>query len=243
MSVLALAEFYRLTNKKEKKIALVLDIAGGLILFLSLYTVMVLPQLTMIALASYLAYLVLRFIIQLYTKEENPLQNWAYSFMGQIYVALPLALLNIVAFKYGFHILLALFIFIWINDTGAFCVGCTIGKNRLFERISPKKSWEGFFGGLLFCIGIAVVFALCLSDYFAGLNLAQWIGLGIVSSIFATWGDLCESLIKRTLDVKDSGKLLPGHGGMLDRIDSLLLVVPAALLYLILIEYFQNGAI
>lgn len=236
MSILSLAEFYRLTNKKEKKITSLLDIAGGLILFLSLYALMTSPQFEIITVVPYLIYLVARFVVQLYTKEENPLINWAFSLMGQVYVALPIALLNVVAFKYGFNILLALFIFIWINDTGAFCVGSTIGKNRLFERISPKKSWEGFFGGLAFCIVAATLFALCFPAYFSGLSLAQWIGLGIVTSIFATWGDLCESLIKRTLGVKDSGKLLPGHGGMLDRIDSLLLVIPVALLYLILIK-------
>ena len=131
--------------------------------------------------------------------------------------------------------LLALFIFIWLNDTGAFCVGTLIGKRRLFERISPKKSWEGFWGGLGLCILLAVVISYWFNDVFSGPNLYTWIGLSIVVSVFSTLGDLCESLIKRSIGVKDSGKLLPGHGGILDRIDSLLLVSPTALFFLSLL--------
>lgn len=111
-----------------------------------------------------------------------------------------------------------------------------IGNRRLFERISPKKSWEGFFGGLFFTIVSGIVVGVYFPHYFTGLNLYEWIGLSAVVTAFATWGDLIESLIKRNVGAKDSSHILPGHGGILDRIDSLLLVSPAILLYLYIIQ-------
>ncbi|MFI3240396.1 MAG: phosphatidate cytidylyltransferase, partial [Bacteroidales bacterium] len=180
--------------------------------------------------------IIFRLVAQLYVTTENPIDSLAKSFLGQVYIALPMASMNILFNYYGSHILLALFIFIWVNDTGAFCVGSLIGKNRLFERISPKKSWEGFFGGFIAVLAVSAIISLYFNNYFTGLTLTEWLILGGISSIFATWGDLNESLIKRTVNVKDSGKILPGHGGMLDRIDSLLLVVPATLIILIIIK-------
>ena len=132
---------------------------------------------------------------------------------------------------YNALLVIAFFSFIWINDTGAYIVGCTIGKHRLFERISPKKSWEGFFGGLAFSLLLGWVWSTQCSF----LNMGQWIGLSAVVSIFSTWGDLCESLLKRTLNVKDSGNILPGHGGLLDRLDSVFLASPATVIYLYLL--------
>ena len=130
---------------------------------------------------------------------------------------------------------------IWLNDTGAFCVGSLIGRRRLFERISPKKSWEGFYGGLLFSIiaGIVAGSPLLADHCTASLHNANFTAvslgiLGLLVSIMSTWGDLVESMIKRTLGIKDSGHLLPGHGGILDRIDSLLFVAPATLLFLLI---------
>lgn len=230
--VLALIEFYGLTQHRNS-VTFIIDTFGGLALFFGMNYATYYGAST-ICFIPYLFYILLRFVIQLYNKEADPLRNWAYSFMGQIYVALPIALLCAIYNLFGSYVLLALFIFIWVNDTGAFCVGCTIGKHRLFERISPKKSWEGFFGGMFFCIIAAIIFSSYTPGYFTGLTLTEWILLSILTSIFATWGDLCESLIKRTLNVKDSGKLLPGHGGILDRIDSLLIVSPMALLFLII---------
>ena len=126
-------------------------------------------------------------------------------------------------------LLLLAFVMIWMNDTGAFLVGCTIGKHRLFERISPKKSWEGFWGGLVFSVlsGVAYYYFV---DQAQGLPF--YVILGVIASIFATFGDLVESMFKRSIGVKDSGNLIPGHGGILDRIDSLLFVLPATALYL-----------
>lgn len=132
---------------------------------------------------------------------------------------------------YNALMVIAFFSFIWINDTGRLYRGQSAGKHRLFERISPKKSWEGFFGGMIFTMVAGWVWSTQCSF----LNTEQWIVLSAIVAIFSTWGDLCESLLKRTLHVKDSGQILPGHGGLLDRLDSVLLATPAAVIYLYLI--------
>ena len=133
------------------------------------------------------------------------------------------------------RLLLGLFIFIWLYDTGAYCVGMLLGRHRLFERISPKKSWEGVIGGVMLCVAGAYATYYWFDEFFQVPDLTTWVGMSVVVAVFATFGDLVESLIKRTVGVKDSGNILPGHGGILDRIDSLLLVVPAVFIYLMLI--------
>ena len=134
------------------------------------------------------------------------------------------------------RLLLGLFIFIWLYDTGAYCVGVLLGRHRLFERISPKKSWEGVIGGVAFSVLGAFASHHWFNEFFQVPDLMTWVGLSVVVAVFATFGDLVESLIKRTVGVKDSGNIMPGHGGILDRIDSLLLVAPAVLIYLQLIH-------
>ena len=121
---------------------------------------------------------------------------------------------------------LSIFIFNWVNDTGAYCTGMLFGKHRLFERISPKKSWEGSVGGAVFSIIAAMVMA----------HFFPFMTPGLVTVVFGTWGDPTESLMKRTLGIKDSGNILPGHGGMLDRFDSTLMAVPAAVVYLYILS-------
>ena len=133
------------------------------------------------------------------------------------------------------RLLLGVFMFIWLYDTGAYCVGMLLGRHRLFERISPKKSWEGVIGGIAACVAGAYATNYWFDEFFQVPEFSIWLGLSVVVAVFATFGDLVESLIKRTVGVKDSGHILPGHGGILDRIDSLLLVVPAVLIYLLLI--------
>lgn len=235
--ILGIWEFQSLTDNKHKNpiTGKILDIIGGLILFFSIYLKVNNPEFGIELIVPYIGYIIAKNIYQLYVTSSNVLENWAYSFMGQLFVALPLSLLNIIYTEFNPHILLALFIFIWLNDTGAFCVGSLIGKHRLFERISPKKSWEGFWGGLVFCIVTAACFHTWCNSFFQGPEMLEWIALSIIVSVFATFGDLSESLIKRSVGVKDSGKLLPGHGGILDRIDSLLMVASAALAFLILL--------
>lgn len=178
--------------------------------------------------------MICRMVIELYSDEKDALSSLAYSMMAQVYIGMPMFMMTAFAEFLGApHMLLAVFIFIWLNDTGAYLVGCTFGRHRLFERISPKKSWEGFFGGLLFTLGFSVLFCYAFGGWFGmRADVWVWLALALVVSVFATWGDLVESLIKRNLNLKDSGNIIPGHGGILDRIDSLLLVIPASFLYL-----------
>lgn len=180
-----------------------------------------------------------RMILELYTKNTRPIRCLAISLMTQIYIGLPMALMTSMGRFFGLHFILAIFLMIWINDTGAFVVGSLLGRHRLFERISPKKSWEGFFGGLLFNIGTGTLFSL-FGGYFWDVrwNVITWIIFAAVITVFSTWGDLVESLIKRSLNIKDSGNIIPGHGGILDRIDSLLLVIPSAFIFVVIYYAF-----
>ena len=240
ITLLSVREFCNLVNQYEKDIHIntaLCTIAGG-VLFLTFYYYQ--QVMSWAILPFYLCFLIAIMVIELYAKKTNPAGNWAFSFMSQFYVALPFALLNIIAWMfpdssgipaYSFILPLSLFIFTWVNDTGAYCVGVTFGKHRLFERISPKKSWEGSFGGAIFC----VIAAIILSHFYPILNRWEWIGFALVIVVFGTWGDLCESLMKRHWGIKDSGNILPGHGGMLDRFDSTLLAVPAVLVYLLMV--------
>lgn len=182
-------------------------------------------------------YPVLRFTAALYDKSEHALRDTAISSLSVGYIGLSLGLFNIAYIfvtTQGKVLALAMFAMIWLNDTGAFCVGSLLGRHRLFERLSPKKSWEGFFGGLLFCLLAGYLCSAWL--HLPVFKTGGWIVYGLIVCVFATLGDLFESLIKRTYKIKDSGKLIPGHGGILDRIDSLLFVAPATLAYLVLLH-------
>ncbi len=177
--------------------------------------------------------LLCRMVATLYSSQEHPLFTLSKSLMAQMYIALPLMMLQIV-YAYSMHLVLLMFVLIWLNDTGAFLVGSAFGRHRLFPRISPKKSWEGFWGGMLFCIAASIAATAVFPEYFL-LSIPLMAGFGVMVCVFATWGDLLESLIKRTIGVKDSGNILPGHGGILDRIDSLLMVSIATLTYILFI--------
>ena len=195
----------------------------------------------------------------LYRHSKNPLQDWALCFASQLYIALPFALLPLLSIvydettgsmAYNWIYPLALFIFLWVNDTFAYLCGCTLQRYipyKLFPRISPKKSWIGSIGGGLFTLLAAVIIWRLDNGQSAMANgqwsmvngqssmpLLRWLGFALVIVVFGTWGDLVESLIKRQLGIKDSGHVLPGHGGMLDRFDSALLTIPASVIYFIL---------
>jgi phosphatidate cytidylyltransferase len=195
----------------------------------------------------YLLTVVYLFVSGLFTRTPNPINDWAYAMMSQMYIALPLSCLNILAFRYGadgveynFLLPLSIFVFLWMNDTGAYCTGSLLGRHKLFPRVSPGKSWEGSIGGAIIVVLVAVLMSWVdeshlLASFGAtetGLTLVQWIGLGLVVVVFGTLGDLVESLFKRTLGIKDSGNILPGHGGMLDRFDSSLMAIPASVVYI-----------
>lgn len=215
----------------------IIDMLGGIGVFVALYlhyesTTMQSRSLWLLPIA---AYLLLRTIVQLYRPRQNAVHSLERSFFSLGYVALPIAILNGIMSITAPRLLLGMFIFIWLYDTGAYCVGMLLGRHRLFERISPKKSWEGVIGGVAFCVAGAYATHHWFNEFFQVPDLTVWVGMSVVVAVFATFGDLVESLIKRTVGVKDSGNLLPGHGGILDRIDSLLLVAPAVFIYLLLV--------
>ncbi len=215
----------------------IIDMLGGIGVFVALYlhyesTTMQSRSLWLLPIA---AYLLLRTIVQLYRPRQNAVHSLERSFFSLGYVALPIAMLNGIMSITAPRLLLGMFIFIWLYDTGAYCVGMLLGRHRLFERISPKKSWEGVIGGVAFCVAGAYATHHWFNEFFQVPDLTVWVGMSVVVAVFATLGDLVESLIKRTVGVKDSGNLLPGHGGILDRIDSLLLVAPAVFIYLLLV--------
>ena len=189
----------------------------------------------------YLISIIYLLVSELYFDRPDNIQNWAMTFMAQLYIALPFASLNTLCFiatpagvTYYYWYALSLFIFLWANDTGAYLFGSWLGKHSLFPRISPKKSWEGSIGG-----GITAIAASQVIAYFIPFaetlsptaNHLLWAGLATLTVAVGTWGDLVESLLKRRLGIKDSGNILPGHGGMLDRFDSSLLAIPAAVIY------------
>jgi phosphatidate cytidylyltransferase len=176
------------------------------------------------------------FIRELYKKSEIPFSNIAYTFLGLMYAVVPFIFFYSIAYisgQYNVHLALGFFILLWANDTGAYLFGVKFGKKRLFERHSPKKSWEGFLGGIF----TGLLIASLLSHYYTDYTFYQWLGMAVLISCFGTLGDLIESMFKRSLNVKDSGSLLPGHGGVLDRFDGLLMAAPVVFVYLYLINY------
>lgn len=235
-------EFTGLVNNRETvTVNRFISTVAGVYLFLAMFGFC--SGLTPTAVfVPYLITIIYLLVAELYTKAQDPINNWAYTMMSQLYIALPFSLLNVLAFRatpvgdvYVYLVPLSVFIFLWVNDSGAYCCGSLLGKHKLFPRISPGKSWEGSIGGGI-CVVIAAYVIWHLSDKYVvndlQLSAIEWIGLGLVVVVFGTWGDLVESLFKRTLGIKDSGKILPGHGGMLDRFDSSLLAIPAAVVYL-----------
>lgn len=227
---LAVHEFHKISNSQSQvEVNIWASIVGGILLFASsfIYSSGILRYPVF---SVYGFYIILVLIAELYRQKANPLNNWAYFILGQIYVALPFSLLNFILFIDSWQpwILLSVFVTIWVNDTGAYLVGVSFGKHRLFERVSPKKSWEGFFGGAVAALLSGYVFSLLIPQ----INLVNWLIFSEIIVIFGTFGDLIESLMKRTVNMKDSGNIIPGHGGILDRFDSMLLAAPVIFIYL-----------
>lgn len=176
--------------------------------------------------------LTVTFFIKLYRKEDlQPFASLGYTFLGIIYVAVPFALVNeliITSDGYRPRLMIGILLMLWGNDSGAYFAGRFLGKRKLFERISPKKTWEGFFGGL----AVSLIVAYACSVYFSDLNTAKWLIMAVIISVTGTLGDLVESLFKRSISIKDSGSIIPGHGGFLDRFDGLLLSMPFIVTFL-----------
>ncbi len=175
------------------------------------------------------------FIVSLFQKHAQPFHDIAYTFLGVIYASFPFLFflsLGFIKGEYNPYIPLGFMLILWSNDTGAYLAGRSFGKRKLFERISPNKTWEGFIGGIV----LAFFVALNLAQYFGSLQKWEWATMAIIIGVFGTLGDLVESMLKRSLGVKDSGKILPGHGGLLDRFDGLLIAAPLVFIFLLLIQ-------
>ena len=240
ITLLGIDEFYRMFKASKNVSPLRF---WGDITSLSLIVILILfaqSSLSVKYLTLPVAMVFFTFIIELFRKKEQPFLNVGYTILGLIYVVIPFAMLYHLGYysnysfngpEFNFQIILGFFILLWASDTGAYLAGKFLGKHKLFERISPKKTWEGSIGGALLSIGIA----LLLSKYFTSISMIDWLVISIITVVMGGLGDLVESMLKRSLGIKDSGKILPGHGGILDRFDGLLISIPFVYCYLLMI--------
>ncbi len=219
----------------------------GIVTGAGLYTVSTLVAAHMISGSYFIVMIPVLLIIilaELYRKEEKPFDSLAHTFFSILYCAVPFSILPFAAFSrsgissllpheniiFSPGIILGFFVLLWTNDTGAYLAGITMGKHRLIERISPKKTWEGFFGGII----AASLVALLISGWLGVIGKIHWIVIAVIISLAGTYGDLAESMLKRSAGVKDSGSLLPGHGGFLDRFDSTIMSFPLVYIFILL---------
>ena len=244
LSVFALYEFYGLVKQSGILPNKTVGIINGVLIYVSFA---VLAFANMFALpnmyGSKSAHLIIAllpvtlsviFFLELYKKSEAPFTNIGYTVMGIVYAIVPFCFFYALAYVdkgFNSHVPLAFLIMLWSNDTGAYLSGRFFGRTKLFERHSPKKTWEGFIGGVL----IAAVAGYILSSFYHELSWDKWVIMAILIGCFGTLGDLVESMFKRSINIKDSGGILPGHGGLLDRFDGLLLSAPIVYAYLYLI--------
>jgi phosphatidate cytidylyltransferase len=243
--ILGLLEFYTITTHGDCKPQRVTGTILGTIIYLTITGLFLFLEqhifIVGISVVLILPVLLIPVIVELYRKKEKPLINGAVTIFGLIYIAVPLSLLNMMNDPIGgtvFHhfpaYLTAYFLMTWIYDTGAYLTGITLGKHKLFERISPKKTWEGTIGGIVVALAATVGFYFLTE----GIQLIHLLMLTILVILFGTFGDLSESLLKRSLNLKDSGKILPGHGGILDRFDTIFVSAPFVFLYFIFLNIF-----
>lgn len=238
LTILGIWEFYSLSEKSGAEPQKITGTIGGLVLYL-ISGLIYYQMISINYFALIIPIVFAPFIIELYKKKINPFTNIGYTLLGLFYIAFPFSLLIYLSSRkeidwlnaYSPQILLGYFFLLWANDTGAYLFGRKIGKRKLFERISPKKTWEGTIGGGLLSLGIAYV----LSINFELLTEGQWIITALIVVIFGNLGDLVESMFKRSINVKDSGTILPGHGGILDRFDGVFISAPIVCAYLMFI--------
>jgi phosphatidate cytidylyltransferase len=237
VNLAALYEFFSIISYKNISPARYSGIIFGSVLFILSFLIssdIVSSQfyLTLIPLA------VLVFIFELFRNKPDPFINIAFTFLGILYISVPLSIINYIVFPsgnlsgYTYSILLGYLILIWTNDTAAYIFGVIIGKHKLFKRISPKKTWEGFIGGAV----TTIIVAILIPGLFSSLNRTDLLVFGGIISTIGVAGDLSESMLKRSIDIKDTGNILPGHGGVLDRIDSILLTSPLIFIYIALFK-------
>ncbi|MDR2126653.1 MAG: phosphatidate cytidylyltransferase [Prevotellaceae bacterium] len=244
--VVGMTEFFNMTipkgHKLQKIISIFIGLSGLLIIHANSFSGSYnLSQSIILFLVLITCSFTLIQIVELYKKSEKPFQNISLLILPIIYVVLPFVLMNMIndgvvrhKVVLGKSLILAFFILIWANDVGAYCFGMLFGqhgKHKLFPRISPKKTWEGFIGGII----TAIIASVLISEFiFDGKDMFHWIVIAIITSVFGTFGDLTESMLKRSAGVKDSGKIMPGHGGILDRFDSAIFAFPAVFIYVII---------
>ncbi len=238
IAVMAMREFYSWSEKNQIQPQKFLGFASGIILYLffSFFHEFFKPGFFLLLIPSVFGI----FIMELYTRSEKPFMNIAFTILGVVYLALPMAFMNLIS-KAGmdgtvgtYHpqIIIGYLFLVWSDDIGAYFFGKKFGKHKLFERISPKKTWEGSVGGA----GIALIMAFIVSKYFMDIRLLDWIIIACIVMVAGTLGDLVESMFKRSIHIKDSGNVLPGHGGFLDRFDSFFISAPFVYMYLSLMN-------
>lgn len=242
INMLCLWEFLSMTleyrKKKRDKIRKLIGLAFGMIPFalvaaINLQWVSSPERMLIFVLVLLFPALFLALIYELYSAAENPFANVGLIILGMIYIGIPFSLVEILAFHEGDFQGMTIFgilLLTWANDTGAYLIGSQIGKRKLFERISPKKTWEGSIGGMI----VTILIALLMHQLYGSISWERWVGLAIIVSVFGTFGDLVESMLKRSSGKKDSGNILPGHGGILDRFDAFIFVIPFATTFLLL---------
>lgn len=241
ITVLSTWEFTGLVNANaEVEVPRLVTTTASWLLFAAVFTYAIGSERAILLFGLWWLNIAYILISELYLKREKPLSNWAHALMSQLYIALPFALLPMLLFfdgaaadavpfsSPGAFLILCIFIFLWCSDTGAYCCGSLLGRHKLFPSVSPGKTWEGSIGGGV----VTVLVSQLLAHYVPVLTPLQWAGFALIVVVFGTWGDLVESLFKRRLGIKDSGNILPGHGGMLDRFDSSILAIPAVIIYL-----------
>lgn len=234
LSLAGLYEFYTLVNTAGILPHKVLGIICGFLMFGAVAAFPFFPFDTKYLWLS-IPLAVSVFLFELYRTAKNPFNNIAYTFLGLLFVVAPFCFFYALGYvrdeQFNFHLPLAFMLMLWASDTGAYLFGRKLGKTKLFERHSPKKTWEGFAGGILMSVLVAGIVSL----FFTEISILIWAGMAVLIVSFGTLGDLVESMLKRSLDVKDSGNLLPGHGGLLDRFDGLLVAAPIVYVYLYVI--------
>ena len=238
ITILGLWEFYTLSEKGSNKPQKIWGTIAGSTVFATTASVCM-GYFDYRILVINIPVLFLIFIIELYTKSVNPFRNIAFTILGIVYVAIPFSLLNyLVTYTgtYSYELLFGFFFILWSNDSGAYLAGSAFGKRKLFPRISPGKSWEGSIGGAI----ASYIVVFIISKWYTGFSIIDWMAIAAILIIIGTLGDLVESLYKRSKNVKDSGTLLPGHGGILDRFDSLLMASPFVFTYLYLTQLFNH---
>ncbi|MGN6178680.1 MAG: phosphatidate cytidylyltransferase [Mucilaginibacter sp.] len=244
LSLFCLYEFYGLVKQQTAQPNIIMGLFNGVLLFVAFTLIAWANYYSLPDLHNHLGYTLLFivpltlsgiFITELFRNIENPFNNIAFTVIGITLTIVPFIFFQAIAYLHGdfnFHYPLAFLIMLWGNDTGAYLSGRYFGKHKLFERHSPKKTWEGFIGGVLISAGIALI----ISHFYVEMPWYQWVIMAVIIGTFGTMGDLVESMFKRSINVKDSGGILPGHGGLLDRFDGLFIAVPVVYTYLYLIS-------